>query len=250
MVVFYSATGNSGFCAKRIAGLIGDRAVDSFNYIKDGIAGEFVSDTPWIFVSPTHGWRLPRAFENFIRAARFSGCAEAYFIMTCGTDIGNAGAHNRALCADKGLACRGTLGVVMPENYVAMFAVPQEAEAKEIVKAAEPELERAAAAIRHKRDFPVGGNSVLDKLKSGVVNSAFRRFIIKDRRFTVSGGCVSCGKCARVCPVNNIVLPEGKPVWGGKCTHCMACICSCPAGAIEYGRASISKPRYHCPETE
>ena len=29
------------------------------------------------------------------------------------------------------------------------------------------------------------------------------------------------------------------------CTHCMACICYCPAEAIEYGKKSLGKPRYH-----
>nr|WP_264291386.1 MULTISPECIES: hypothetical protein [unclassified Dorea] len=29
------------------------------------------------------------------------------------------------------------------------------------------------------------------------------------------------------------------------CTHCMACICYCPAEAIEYGKKSVGKPRYH-----
>ena len=44
---------------------------------------------------------------------------------------------------------------------------------------------------------------------------------------------------------NNITLQTGKPVWGQNCTHCMACICYCPAEAIEYGKKSLGKPRYH-----
>lgn len=39
-------------------------------------------------------------------------------------------------------------------------------------------------------------------------------------------------------------LQNGKPVWGQDCTHCMACICYCPAEAIEYGKMSLGKPRY------
>ena len=46
------------------------------------------------------------------------------------------------------------------------------------------------------------------------------------------------------CPTNNIVIQNGKPVWGNNCTHCMACICRCPAEAIEYGKKSVGKPRY------
>ncbi len=35
---------------------------------------------------------------------------------------------------------------------------------------------------------------------------------------------------------------------GDACTHCMACICGCPAEAIEYGSRSRGKARYQCPE--
>ena len=57
--------------------------------------------------------------------------------------------------------------------------------------------------------------------------------------------CVGCGKCAKMCPLNNIELKNSKPVWGKNCTHCMACICLCPTEAIEYGKKSVGKPRYH-----
>ena len=94
------------------------------------------------------------------------------------------------------------------------------------------------------------------------MNAFFYRFIIKAGPFHSTSTCVGCGKCAAVCVENNIRLRDGRPVWGDRCTHCMACICGCPAGAIEYGRgaqgqprpqrasgrASRGKPRYQCPE--
>jgi len=48
--------------------------------------------------------------------------------------------------------------------------------------------------------------------------------------------------------VMRVDLKDGKPVWGKQCTHCMACICYCPAKAIEYGKKSVGKPRYHFEE--
>lgn len=85
-------------------------------------------------------------------------------------------------------------------------------------------------------------------MKCGVINVAFYRFIVKANKFIVSDACVGCGKCAESCVLNNIELRGGKPVWGDRCTHCMACICTCPASAIEYGKASVGKPHYRCPE--
>ena len=85
---------------------------------------------------------------------------------------------------------------------------------------------------------------------SGPVNPAFYRFFVKADAFRATDVCIGCGKCVELCPLNNIRLENGKPVWGKHCTHCMACICYCPKEAIEYGKKSKGKPRYHFEELE
>ena len=54
------------------------------------------------------------------------------------------GKRLRALCREKGLAFRGMLQVVMPENYIALFNAPEAPEARRIVAAAQPVLEAGA----------------------------------------------------------------------------------------------------------
>ncbi len=165
--------------------------------------------------------------------------------MTCGGEIGSADRYNRELCRVKGLSCMGTAQIVMPENYIAMFGVPQADEARRIVAKAEPDIDRAIAALREGLPFPPTRNNLYDRLMSGPVNPIFYACFVKDRAFTAGPACTGCGLCAKRCPTNNISLQNGRPVWGGSCTHCMACICRCPAEAIEYGRKSRGKPRYH-----
>ena len=80
---------------------------------------------------------------------------------------------------------------------------------------------------------------------SGPVNPIFYAVCVKAGPFTASDACTGCGQCVWRCPTNNITLQTRKPVWGQNCTHCMACICYCPAEAIEYGKKSLGKPRYH-----
>ena len=247
MIFYFTGTGNSRYCALLLARRLEDRAEDAFPYLRRGAAPELSSQKPWVFVCPTYAWRIPRVFEELIRGSRLEESREAYFVMTCGAEIGAPQKRLRALCREKGLAFRGVLQVVMPENYIAMFNAPEAPEARRIVAAAQPVLEAGAAAIREGRDLPGLPAGLADRVKSGPVNPLFYRFCVKAGPFRAGGGCTGCGRCRDLCPLGNIRLGEGRPVWGDRCTHCMACICGCPAEAIEYGKASLGKPRYRCP---
>lgn len=248
MIVYYTGTGNSRYCAQLLAEKLGDNLLNSFHYMKNKIAAELISDKPWVFVSPTYCWQLPHIFEDFIKSANFDGSKDAYFVMTCGSDIGNAGEKIWKLCQEVGLDYKGVLQVVMPENYIAMFEVPQPELAKRIVIVAKRPLIRIVKYINKGLNLPDSKVKLMDKLKSGPINPLFYKLIVKAKPFYVTETCVGCGKCEKVCVLNNITLKDGKPVWGADCTHCMACICGCPAEAIEYGKRSQGKPRYQCEE--
>lgn len=128
--------------------------------------------------------------------------------MTCGGEIGSADRYNRELCRVKGLSCMGTAQIVMPENYIAMFGVPQADEARRIVAKAEPDIDRAIAALREGLPFPPTRNNLYDRLMSGPVNPIFYACFVKDRAFTAGPACTGCGLCAKRCPTNNISLAE------------------------------------------
>lgn len=247
MIVYFSGTGNSRYCAEFLADRLQDELLDAAGYIRHGIAADLISGKPWIFVAPTYGWQLPRIFTQFLQSGCFAGSEDAYFVMTCGGDIGNAAGHIQPLCKQLGLTFRGVLQVVMPENYIAMFDAPEREEAAAIVAAATPCLEAAAVRISEGGDLPQWKPGIADRLKSGIVNKAFYRFFVKADAFTVSEACVGCGKCEEACVCGNIRMEQGRPVWSDRCTHCMACICGCPVSAIEYGKKSVGKPRYQCP---
>lgn len=247
MILYFSGTGNSRYCAQMLADLLGDECKDCFTYLRNGTFATLSSQKPWVFVAPTYSWQLPRVFMEFIRGSSFSGSQDAYILMTCGNDVGSAASKNQTLLQEKGLSCHGTLPVVMPDNYLVMFSVPSREECEKMVAAARPTIKRAAALIQKGEDFPPLGGGAFGWLKSGLVNSLFNRFQIRTKPFTASNACISCGKCQTLCPLGNIHLQDGKPVWGSRCTHCMACICGCPVGVIEYGKSTRGKNRYQCP---
>jgi MinD superfamily P-loop ATPase len=54
----------------------------------------------------------------------------------------------------------------------------------------------------------------------------------EDKKFALDGKCTGCGTCEKICPVKNIRLAEGKPVWLHACEQCAACFSWCPKEAI------------------
>ena len=245
MIFYFSGTGNSQLAAKQIASVTGDELVSINRWMKAGKTNTFRSDRPLVFVAPTYAWRMPRVVEQWIRDNRFEGDQSAYFLLTCGGGCGNAAAYAKKLCAEKHMRFQGLASVVMPENYLAMFATPGQAECKEKVERAMPEIAALAGRIQKGQSFPEAAASLGDKALSGPVNPLFYRLFVQDKGFTVSEACVACGKCAERCPLNNIELIGGRPVWKGDCTHCMACIGGCPTEAIEYKNKSKGQHRHY-----
>ena len=249
MIFYFSGTGNSEFAAKRIGELSGDDICDLRPMIREGTGIDGTDkEEPAVFVMPVYGWRMPRIVEALIRRSEFAEGTPAYFVLTCGSEMGNAAAYAGKLCADKGLKYMGCGELVMPENYIAMFDAPREEEARQIVKAAVPLMDIYAGLISEGKPFPEKTVGIADRIKSTIVNPLFCRYIVGDKKFRVDDRCTGCGRCEAACPVGDIKMADGRPEWQGRCIHCMDCITGCPEEAIEYGGISTGKPRYRCPD--
>lgn len=247
MIFYFSGTGNSAYIAKKIAGITGDSILSMNERIRKKDISEIHSENSLVFVVPTYAWRIPRVAEEWIRRTSFMGNPRAYFVMSCGGSIGNAGKYLRRLCEQKKWRYMGAAEIVMPENYIALYEAPKKEEAIRIIEQAEPSILAAADNIRKEAPFPGKTVTLKDKIDSSLVNDVFYPLIVKAKQFRAEDTCTGCGRCVKECPLNNISLKDKKPVWGNTCTHCMACICKCPAEAIEYGTKSVNKVRYQCP---
>lgn len=244
MILFFTGTGNSQYAAQAIGTAMGETPVSINDYLKKKEYPALTSETPWIFVMPTYAWRIPHVVEDFIRRSSFTGNRKACFILTCGDSIGNAGGYAEKLCGEVGLLYGGMADLPMPENFITMFRAPAPEEEKQIMARADKRLEEIIADLKAGRQLTqrCGRRAYL----SAVVNPVFYRLFVKAGPYRVKESCTACGFCEEICPLGNIRLENGRPVWGTDCTQCMACICGCPQEAIEYGRKSVGKRRYWC----
>ncbi len=247
MILYYTGTGNSEYVAKKIGEQIEDKVFNLFDKIKTHDYSEIYSDRPFVIVYPTYAWQMPRILKDFIQQTAFAGNKRVYFVTTCGVSMGNMPKYLSEFCNQKGFTYMGCAEVVMPENYIAMFNAPKKDEAVKIVKNADIVIKNTVDVIRHNGTIPEKKVGIVTKLCGGMVNAIFYPAFVSAKKFYATDACTGCGKCTKVCPLNNVSIKDEKPVWGNQCTHCMACICKCPEEAIEYGNKSKGKLRYQCP---
>ena len=183
MVLYFSGTGNSKYIAKRIAEAIQENAVDLNMKIKENDTSPLQTGRDVIIVTPTYAWRIPKIVSEWIDKTEFIGGKRIWFVMNCGSEIGNAAKYNQELSEQKKLQYMGTSQILMPENYIAMFDAPEAEEARKIIAKAEPDIEKVIAYIRDVKEFCLPRNKLYDRFMSGPVNPIFYKFFVKANAF-------------------------------------------------------------------
>ena len=244
MIAYFSGTGNSALAAKWLAEKLQDKRINLAKCIKGQTPMPEMDERPLVVVTPIYGWRVPRLVQAYLEQHCAAAGRPVYFVMTCGDSAGNAAQYAKALCEKIQGQWRGLAAVKMPENYLAMFAVPGPKEAEEILKRARPAVDELAGKIKAGEMIEAAKPGPIGRLESGIVNDVFYKCFVKAKKFWTTQACIGYGLCAQRCPLNNIAMQNGRPQWGTACTHCMACIAGCPKTAVEYGKKSKGKPRY------
>ncbi len=246
MICYFSGTGNSRYTAELIASITGNDLTDMGVRIKEEDVSALSSESePFIFVTPTYAWRIPRIVEKHIRNTEFKGNTKVYFILTCGDSIHNAAHYLKKLCTQMGFEYMGMAGIVMPENYIAMFDTIRPEQAVKMIQQAQPQIREIGERIKRKEQLLDQSAGMRSKIYSGIVNQLFYPLCVHAKAFWVKESCTGCGLCKKQCPLNNIDIKEKRPVWDKRCTNCMACIGSCPIDAIEYGKKSTNRYKYN-----
>ena len=249
MIFYFSGTGNTRFVTEQIAAGIGEKLV----FIPDAIREnrfefEIAPDESIGFCFPTHGWQVPRIVREFIRKLRING-GYCWAVTTCGDNMGETMTILNKELAAIGLKTSATFSVIMPESYVClpfMYTDTPEKE-REKIAAAKQQLPHIIKCIRERRkgveELEKGGTP---RLYSYVIGAYFNARMVNDKKFTVDADvCIKCGKCAKVCPVDNITGTP--PEWNhnGRCTSCLACYHYCPTHAINFGKITRKRGQYY-----
>lgn len=108
MVLYYSGTGNSKFIAKCIASALETDCLNLNERIKAEDTSSVQTEENVILVTPTYAWRIPHIVSGWLGKVELVGAKRIWFVMDCGSEIGNAAKYNRELAARKALTYMGT----------------------------------------------------------------------------------------------------------------------------------------------
>ncbi|GMO25995.1 MAG: EFR1 family ferrodoxin [Termitinemataceae bacterium] len=248
VIFYFTGTGNSLRSANLIAGRIGDCDVINVAHVKksDGYDGYMLEGKPEKvgFVFPAYAQGLPNIMRKFIKTLEMPGIRTAYFfaVVTCGSASGNALAQVQALLSSKRLDMTYGASIKMFSNCIALYKM--QSTANEQAAESDIEIKRIADEIAN------DGRADIPKAKgmlNFVYNLAIKSFPKNAKKYRVLDCCKGCGHCVNICPVGNIALENGKPVFAENCEQCMACIQWCPNHAINYKSTTKESVRYHHP---
>lgn len=238
MIIYFSGTGNSKYVAERLAKEFKDRILS----IEEAFSEINLSDGEFLgIVSPVYWWQVPPIMIDFLEKLNIKNSAYTFFVATCGGSSGFCGTDMKRILKSKGIALSAAFSVKMPDTWTPIFDLSDVEKVTKINRLAENHIERLIVDIKNRRRgnrtkgrFPYIFHYVMDILleKSRMT-----------KNFYVEDSCISCGDCAKKCPMGAIKIIDGKPVWvKEKCTLCLRCLHYCPKFSIQYGKG---KTKYH-----
>ena len=245
MILYFSATGNSEYIAKKLGYLCNDEVVSINDYMRKNEVLNLTSEKPYVLVAPVYISTIPARVAQLIKNSTLDGSKDFYFIMTCaGSGISASGDEAMKICKKLNLTYRGITHLTMPQDYLMFFEVKDKEANDNLMNEAISKVPAIAEKINNNEDLDTSKVGLGHTMSVAPVTWLFDTFFIKPKKFYSTEECISCGICAKACPLNNISMVDGKPVWGKDCIHCSACINRCPKVAIEYGKKTQGKNRY------
>ena len=235
MVLYFSATGNTEFIAKELAARLGDECVNILDRVKTNNHEPLYSEKPFVICAPVYVCEMPRFMSKYLKKQTFNGCKDVYFIFTSGGYCGISGVLAKRIVKSKKMVYRGHAEFKMPRNYIANDSYPMldKEETEKRIRDSYAQIEKVKSDIADGRKLKARHIFLFETLVTVPFNPVWCTYKLTAKDVYTTDACVGCGKCEKLCPLNNIKLTDKKPVWNEQCTHCMACIGNCPVDAIE-----------------
>lgn len=245
MIFYFTGTGNSYAAAMELELRLQDQLFNIADCVKQKKyhfspgEGEAVG-----IVCPVYYGGLPTIVSAFLARLRFDREPEyLYGLLTYGGMAAGAEGVLRKRLRDAGHEADAVWLLKMPANYAILYEPTSQEAEEEIFEEAENRMEQIVTDILDRRTIRAPFNPAGKALSAAML--PMYELARKTGPFYTDDQCVSCGACARRCPMQAIEMIDGTPTWvKDKCVFCMSCV---RCGAIQYGDKLKGRYRYKHP---
>lgn len=189
-----------------------------------------------VFAYPVYYSNIPKIVRDFIENNSDLWRGKNIFIIaTMGLFSGDGSGVSARLFKKYGANVVGGLHLKMPDCIGDVKALKRSYKKNlDTIKAAAEKINAAAEAYKNKK--PTREGLSFPYHIAGFWGQRLY-FYSKTKSYTNStkikhAVCTGCGKCERLCPMNNIKVVGGKAVSGNMCTLCYRCFVNCTKQAI------------------
>ena len=225
-ICYFTATGNCLYIARRVGGTL--LSIPQM-MLQDRIE---VCDDAVGIVAPVYAGEMPMMVKTFLSSAEIK-TDYFFFLYTYGMACGEAFAHVKQLCDEKGLKLSYVSSVQMVDNYLPSFEMQNQIDTLP-QKDVEGQVARIIRDIEVRKETPIKITPAV-KAKMAMLRKMLANRILRGdtaKRYIVTDQCIQCGICAKVCPANNITVTESEVTFADRCEVCYACLHNCPQNAL------------------
>ncbi|PKN36922.1 MAG: 4Fe-4S ferredoxin [Deltaproteobacteria bacterium HGW-Deltaproteobacteria-10] len=246
-IYFYTGTGNSLWTARKLSGMIGNTELIPLSLAGEGLIRSNSENIGFIF--PVHIWGVPTRVVAFMNRLETDSTKYYFAIAVNAGQVAATLIQLKTILKKKNIHLATGFSICMPSNYIPWGgAIAQEKQQIKFEEALAKIKEIAGSISAKEERQPEKGPAWQNIFFSAIYRLSFPKVPLMDKSFWIDNKCTSCMICEKICPAQNVSITNGKPTWQHHCEQCFACLQWCPEEAIQYGKGTSKKKRYHHPE--
>lgn len=238
-IFYFSGTGNTMWVTEQVQAFFIENNVEceiySIEQVNQSETALICEEADRVgFAYPIYGSDLPEPMKFFLD--ELPSISKKVFVYCTQLAFSGDGAwvYKNELI-DKGYEIAHSAHFIMPHNITltpVLFPITGKRLHGLILKFSKWRAKRFVDAILRNKRFHNGKHGYLLGM---IQRGPYRKYlpVLQTLVGVDESICISCGICARICPMDNIVM-EDFPEFRGQCTECMRCYNFCPVSAITY----------------